>query len=154
MKFRYVSIEKLKYRNDGLSYALILLGLAINVVYFILLYQNNNNFFYSLNVGFSIIYNLLFMLFIFLCAENIKKYNCKYAYLSFAFGLMQIVRIFNYPKQALNAGGLEQSQYVVITFVLIASAIVLIAGSITSIIKSTILRRFVEGKLEFTDDNE
>lgn len=154
MKFRYVSIEKLKYRNDGLSYALILLGLAVNVVYFILLYQNNNNFFYSLNVGFSIIYNLLFMLFIFLCAENIKKYNCKYAYLSIAFGIMQFVRIFKYPKQALNAGGLEQSQYVVITFVLIASAILLIAGSITSIIKSTILKRFVEGKLEFTDDNE
>ena len=154
MKFRYVSIEKLKYRNDGLSYALILLGLAVNVVYFILLYQNNNNFFYSLNVGFSIIYNLLFMLFIFLCAENIKKYNCKYAYLSIAFGIMQFVRIFKYPKQALNAGGLEQSQYVVITFVLIASAILLIAGSITSIIKSTILKRFVEGKLEFTEDNE
>lgn len=154
MKFSYVSIEKLKYRNDGLSYALILLGLAVNVVYFILLYQNNNNFFYSLNVGFSIIYNLLFMLFIFLCAENIKKYNCKYAYLSFAFGVMQIIRIFNYPKQALNVGGLEQSQYVVINFVLIASAIFLIAGSITSVIKSTILKRFVEGKLEFKEGNE
>lgn len=156
MKLKYTSVEQMKYKNDSLSYGLILLGLLANIFYFITLYENNGEFYYTLDMGFSVLYNLIFMLLVFLSAENIKTYNRKYAILTFIIGILQIIRIFVYPARALESSStgdisLTQYKYNLIVIYLSLSGGLLIIGSIISFIKSTILKQFVDGKLVFDE---
>ena len=65
-------IEIMKYKRNSLSYSLILIGLIFNIIYFIKLYQENDLYFYNISMGISVIYNLMFMLFVFLSAEKLK----------------------------------------------------------------------------------
>lgn len=148
MKLKHVSVEKMKYRNDSLAYLFILLGLVANVVYFIIFYEVNNQFLYTLKIGISIIYNLLFLLGVFLAAENIKKYNRKYAFFTLFVGLMQFVRIFAYLQEVNGADVFTGNKHLTLVILLIISGALLILGSIVSIINSTILKLFVEGKLK------
>ena len=140
---KYVSIEKLKYRTDKLAYSLVILGLFINVLYFITLYKNNNNFYYSWKMGVSVLYNLVFMLLVFLFAEEIKHYHRNYAIYLIIIGVLQIVRIFIYPKEGFVSDALVQNTYTLLCVYLIVSGILLIVGGICSWIKSTILRNFI-----------
>lgn len=142
-----ISIDKKKYRNDSLSYALSLLGLLFNALYFITLYKNNNNFYYSYLMGISIIYNLLFMLLVFLAAEEVKIYQRNFSFLLLFFAIMQIFRIFYYPKLAFKADVLSLETYRLIIIYLVISSLFLIASAILSFRNSTILKRYVEGKL-------
>ena len=156
MKYKHTSVEQMKYKNDSLSYGLILLGLLANIFYFITLYENNGEFYYTLDMGFSVLYNLIFMLIVFLSAENIKTYNRNYSIVTFIIGILQIIRIFVYPADALKSSAvgdvaLTQSKYTIIAVYLIISASLLIFGSIISFIKSTILKQFVDGKLVFDE---
>jgi hypothetical protein len=143
---KYVSIEKLKYRTDKLAYSLAILGLIINVLYFTTLYINNDNFYYSWKLGISVLYNLIFMLLVFLFAGEIKHYQANYAVLLTIIGLLQIVRIFVYPKQGLVAGALSQNTYTILCVYLMASGFLLISSGISSCIKSTILRNFIKNQ--------
>lgn len=148
MKLKYVSVEKMKYKNDSLAYLLILLGLVVNVVYFVIFYEVNNQFLYSIKIGISVLYNLIFLLSVFLSAENIKKYNRKYAVFTCIIGLMQFVRIFAYLSEVNAAGVFAGNKHMVLVILLIISGVLLILGSIVSIVNSTILKSFVEGKLK------
>ena len=143
---KYVSIEKLKYRTDKLAYSLAILGLFINVLYFTTLYINNDNFYYSWKMGISVVYNLVFMLLVFLFAEEVKHYHRNYAVFLIIIGLLQIVRIFIYPKQGLVAGSLSQNSYKILCVYLLVSGTLLICSGICSWIKSTILIKFVKNK--------
>ena len=143
---KYVSIEKLKYRTDKLAYLLAILGLIINVLYFTTLYINNDNFFYSWKMGLSVLYNLVFMLLVFLFAEEIKHYHRNYAIFITIIGLLQIVRIFVYPKQGLVAGALSEKTYTILSVYLIVSGILLIISGICSCIKCTILKNFIKNQ--------
>lgn len=141
---KYVAREKLKYRMNKSSYFLAILGLFINVLYFTTLYINNDNFYYSWKMGISILYNLIFMLLVFLFAEEIKCYRRNYAVYITIIGLLQFVRIFIYPKQALVAGVLAQNTYLQLCAYLLVSGILLISSGISSWIKSTILMNFMK----------
>jgi hypothetical protein len=154
MLINHVSIDRKKYKKDGLPYGLTLLGLLVNVFYFFTLYKNNDNFYYSGLMGISVLYNLLFMLIVFQSAEEIKNYRRKYAIGLFLIGLGQIFRIIFYPRMALNAGALSAETYKVIAVYLSLSALLLVAASIISFINSTILRRFIEGKIKIPHTSE
>lgn len=143
---KYVSKEKLKYRKDKLAYTLSILGLVVNVLFFINLYKNNDNFYYSWKIGVSILYNLIFMLLVFLSAEEIKHYRSNYAILLLVIGLLQIVRIFIYPKQGFDAKALSQGDYIISIIYLIVSGTLLICSGICSLIKSTILKNFIKSQ--------
>ena len=143
-----VYLDTLNYKNEKISYSLVLLGLVFNVLYFIALYNNDGQFYYTYNMGLSVIYNLLFMLFVFLSAENIKVYNKKYSYALLAIGIMQIVRIFNYPLDALNNGQLTSNQYTWICICLSLSALLLILGAVIGFIRSTMLENYRKSKGE------
>jgi hypothetical protein len=143
---KYVSIEKLQYRTDKLAYSLAILGLFINVLYFSTLYVSNDNFYYSWKMGISILYNLVYMLLVFLFAEEVKHYHRNYAVFLTIIGLLQIVRIFVYPKQGLDAGSLSQNIYTILCVYLMVSAILLISSGICSWIKSTVLKNFIKNQ--------
>lgn len=147
-----ITIEKMKYKKDSLSYALVLLGLAINVFYFFALYKNNSNFYYTLQIGISVLYNLIFMLAVFLSAENIKNYNRKYSIVVAVIAILQIVRMFGYPLQALKADELSSKRYFMMCVYLGLSSMCLLSGAIVSYIKSTLLKRFVANELVTTKE--
>ena len=143
---KFVAIEKLKYRTDRLAYSLAILGLIINVIYFTTLYVNNDNFYYSWKIGISVLYNLIFMLLVFLFAEEVKHYNRVYAIFLSIIGILQIARIFIYPKQGLLAEALSQNTYTILAIYLAASGILLIISGICGWIKSTILKNFIKNQ--------
>jgi hypothetical protein len=143
---KYVSIEKLKYRKDKLAYALAILGLLVNVFYFIALYQNNANFYYAWKIGVSILYNLVFMLFVFLSAEGVKYYHRKYSILLLVIGVLQVIRIFIYPRQCFAAEVLTQTAYTKLCIYLLVSGTLLISSGICSLTKSTILNNFLKSQ--------
>ena len=122
-QMKYISIDKMKYRKDTLSYSLTLLGLFANALYFITLYKNNGNFYYSYVMGISVIYNLIFMLMVFLSAEEIKVYKRPFSIVLFIIGIFQLVRILIYPKFALEAEAISQQTHrMLIIYIIISSA--------------------------------
>jgi hypothetical protein len=149
-----ISIDKMKYKNDNLAFSLTILGLLANVFYFFTLYRNNNNFYYSYLMGISVLYNLIFMLTVFLTAEEVKTYHRKYSIVLFIAGIIQILRIFYYPKKAFAAEVLTADTYRTIKIYLIISSIMLILASIRSFWNSTILKLYIKGKLKIPPTNE
>jgi hypothetical protein len=150
--FKRIKVEKMKYKNDSISYALVLLSLVVNILYFANLYKNNAQFYYTIEMGMSVLYNLIFMLGVFMCAEFIKKYNRNYAIATFVLGIMQIVRIFNYPLDALKEGALSQGNYNQLVIFLVISGALLIAGSVISFVNSTLLKEYVAGRLKVKEE--
>lgn len=139
---RYIHQEKMMYRPDNLSFWLVILGIALDVVYFITLYRNNNNYYYNYEIGISIIYNLIFMLFMFWSAEEVKNYHRNYAFIVLSLGLFQILRIFYLPKKALEAGILSSSQYTILVVYLSLSSLALVIAFLVSLIRSSELMKF------------
>lgn len=146
-----ISIEKKKYRKDSLSFWLLILGLLLNIFYFFTLYRNNDNFYYTYKMGLSVLYNLIFMLLVFLSAEEVKNYHSGFGILSIIIGALQLGRIFIYPKQAFEAGVLQLASHNAIIVYLILSALCLIAGGIVSIYRSTILKNFIKNQDKVMD---
>jgi hypothetical protein len=148
------AIDKKKYRTDTISYTLVLLGLVFNVLYFTTLYKNNHNYYYNYKMGISVVYNLVFMLLVFFGAEEIKHYRRPYAVLLFIIGLLQIGRIFVFPRLAFEADRLSRESYNWIIVYLLASCALLVAGAITSFVNTTILKRYIAGKLQLPQSEE
>ena len=141
-----VKLDKMCYKRDKLSYSLVLLGLAFNVFYFFTLYKSNSTYFFKYNVGISILYNLLFMLFVFLSAEEIKNYHRNFSIFLMVVGIAQIVRAFLYPLNALKEEAIEQKTFVLILIYCILSGALLISGGVISFIKSTRLKEYIASK--------
>ncbi|MDD3999461.1 MAG: hypothetical protein PHX62_01020 [Bacilli bacterium] len=150
----WVSIDKRKYKTDSLSFFLAIIGLIANVFYFFTFYKNNNNYYYSYMMGISVLYNLIFMLIVFLAAEEIKNYRRPYSVLLFVIGLIQIFRIFFYPKQALDAGFLDPKSYMLLAIYLLISSVFLISSAVVSFWNSTTLKRYKEGKIILPQSDE
>lgn len=108
----------MRYKKNKLAANLALLGLVFGVLYFMFIYgiyaegkysDAVKNFFYKPQLGASVILNLVFLLLVFYCSEEVKAYNKKFAYIEFVIAAFQIGRIFYYPvyghiKNAMNLG--------------------------------------------------
>lgn len=154
MKKDYVTLEKMKYKKNSLPYGLVLLGLALDVFYFIALYKNNSNYYYEIKIGLSILYNLIFMLIVFLSAENIKNYHISFSVVVIVVGIFQIARVFYFPLTAFNDAQLSKPSFIKLCVYLVSSAIFLISGGIISVIKSRLLHDFVNGKIDVEKEEE
>ena len=141
-----VKLDKMCYKRDKLSYSLVLLGLAFNVFYFFTLYKSNSTYFFKYNIGISILYNLLFMLFVFLSAEEIKNYHRNFAIFLMVVGVAQIIRAFLYPLNALKEVAIEQKAFILILVYCIISGLLLISGGVISFIKSSKLKKYIASK--------
>ena len=154
MKYKFHSVEKKKYKNDTFAYIFVLLGIVFNCFAFIKLYEQNSNFFYDYRMAFSVLFNLIFMLAVFLTAENVKKYHRSYAIVAIVIGALQFLRIFDYVKDAYTAEVISSNIYTYIIVFYALSGASLIIGGVAGCINSTILKRFVDGKLEFKEEVE
>lgn len=101
---KLISRDRMRFVKNSACANLCYLGLLFDVFYFVLIYrQDVGTYYYKLQIGASIIYNLVFMLAVFLASEAVKNYKKGYTYVLLVAGVMQIVRIFDIPMVAHGA---------------------------------------------------
>ena len=135
------AIDRMRYEKNKLSSRLAILAIVFNGIYFVSIYRSNvGSYYYMLLLGASILYNLIFMLVVFLASEGAKNYKAMYSPIMIIIGLLQIVRIFILPLRAhtttVTVSGTERlamktGQFIWVICLLVASAICCIACGIT-----------------------
>jgi hypothetical protein len=139
---RFVKRDRMRYTKNSLSSSLALLAIVFNVLYFVSIYQSDKGkFYYTILIGASVLYNLVFMLMAFLSSEGVKNYKPGYSWLLLALGVGQVARIFILPQQAheavvQNAPVMGDAQYTYVLVCLIASAACCIVSAVINLIKS------------------
>ena len=98
---RTIQRDRMRFIKNSLSANLALLGILANVLYFVSIYMSDvDTYYYNYIIGISIVYNLIFMLAVFLSSEGVKNYKKSYSYLLAVIGVVQILRIFIIPADA------------------------------------------------------
>ena len=153
--------DRLRFTKNKLSANLVILSIVANALYFVDIYRSNvGNYYYTLLIGISVVYNLVFMLAAFLSSEGLKNYKLSYCFVAIVLGIIQAGRIFWLPISALNAPnpvvGAENAtvmtggQFAFVTACLVISAALLVIAGITGIIKTTTLNNY-RAELEKND---
>lgn len=146
---RDIQLDRMQYVKNTSSSRLCYLGILLNVLYFVSIYKSDvASWYYQILVGGSIVYNLLFMLMVFLASEGVKNYQTNYSTLLFGLGAGQFIRIFILPLQAHQAvvkiSGAEtivmqNPQFIRVIIYLAGSAACLIAAAVINLKKSRAL---------------
>ena len=146
---KLIQRDRMRFVKNTMCANLCYLGLLFDVFYFILLYRCDvDTYYYTIQIGASIVYNLLFMLIVFLASEGVKNYSKNYSYILLGAGVMQIVRIFVIPMSAHAAtivvDGAEVAvmpdfQFMRCLIYLAVSAACLIVSAVVNIIRCNML---------------
>lgn len=147
-----IKLDRMRYAKNTLSSRLTYLAILFNVLYFVNIYESDvGSWYYSLLIGGSIVYNLVFMLVAFLASEGVKNYKISYAWVLLAAGVGQIVRIFILPMQAYQATVtiskvtypvMEMPQLIWVIICLAASAVCCFAAGAVGVYRSRILSAY------------
>ena len=142
---RTIQRDRMRFIKNSLSSNLAILGILANVFYFVSIYKSDvGTYYYSYIIGISIVYNLIFMLAVFLSSEGVKNYKRNYSYLLAATGVIQIVRIFIIPVDAhrttvdLNGQSvlvMQNAQFTRVLIYLIISAVCLVGSAAVNFIR-------------------
>ena len=138
---RFIQRDRMRFIRNSTSANLCYLGILFNVFYFVNLYQSDvGTYYYQIFIGASIVYNLLFLLIVFLASEAVKNYVQSYSYLLAAIGAMQVVRIFYIPMKAhatmtavngVDVPVMGDGQfYLLSAFLLISAACLLVSAAV------------------------
>ena len=101
---RTIQRDRMRFIKNSLSSNLAYLGILFDVFYFVNLYQADvGTYYYNYLIGISIVYNLVFLLAVFLSSEGVKNYKKPYSYLLAVIAVVQVVRIFIIPMGAHSA---------------------------------------------------
>lgn len=147
-----VKTDRMRFTKNKFSANLSYLAIVFNAIYFVSIYSTDvGSYFYNIEIGFSVVYNLLFMLFVFLASEGVKSYDLKYSVVLTALGALQIVRIFGIPMNAYytfikigtkHVQVMEQGQFLLCVACLVLSSAAAILGGIVAYIKTKKLRNY------------
>ncbi len=142
---RLIKRDRMRYVKNSLASNLAIVGILFDVFYFVSLYRSDvGTYYYNILIGASIIYNLIFMLAVFLASEGVKNYQVNYSYLLLLMGILQFVRIFIIPYRAHKAttlvNGVEvavmkNSQFMWVVAFLVISGACLLASAIINFIR-------------------
>ena len=142
---RFIQRDRMRFIKNSLAANLALLGILFDVFYFVNIYQSDvGTYYYNILIGGSIVYNLVFLLAVFLASEGVKNYQVTYSYVLIVAGVLQIGRIFVIPMQAHSAttlvNGVETAvmgngQFMWVVAFLAISAACLLASAAVNIIK-------------------
>ena len=138
---RTIQRDRMRFIRNSTSANLCYLGILFNVFYFVNLYQSDvGTYYYEIFIGAYIVYNLLFLLIVFLASEAVKNYAQNYSYLLAVIGIMQIVRIFYIPMRAHAAttmvNGVETTvmgngQFIIqVVFLAVSAACLLVSAAV------------------------
>lgn len=152
MDDKQIRLDRMRYTKNKTSSSFALLAILFNVIYFVGIYKLDvGDYYYKWIFGVSIIYNLIFMLTIFLCSEGVKNYKINYSVTMIVVGVLQLVRTQIIPKKAHNtilalgkteAPAMTDKQYRLAIIFILLSAFFLIAGGIIGIIKAKSLKNY------------
>jgi len=141
----------MRYKKNKFAANLALIGLACGCLYFLILYAQvkNNNFYYTWEIAFDVIYNLFFLLFVFLFSEQVKNYKRKMFPFQLIIGILQIARIFWLPLKGItNMNGdvtvITSGTFVAMTVCLAASGACIIASAIIGFIRAKSVEDFAK----------
>ena len=141
--------DRLRFIKNKLPANLALLAILFDVFYFVSIYQSDvRDYYYTIMIGASILYNLVFMLACFLSSEGIKNYKGGYAWLMAGLGIGQIVRIFIIPAQAhateLKKVGrvMGDGQFAFVVTCLALSALCLLTAAVIGGSRSRVLKQY------------
>lgn len=144
--------DRMRFTKNTLSSTLCYIAILFNVLYFANLYSTDvGNYFYNIKIGMSVVYNLLFLLFTFLCSEGVKNYSKGYSAFLIGIGAMQVVRIFDIPMKAYNAiisinkvetPVIGDKQFTTIVVFLVISAVCCVIAGIVGLLRTTTLENY------------
>ena len=141
--------DRMRFIKNKLPANLALLAILFDVFYFVSIYQSDvRDYYYTIMIGASILYNLVFMLACFLSSEGIKNYKLGYAWLLAGLGIGQIVRIFVLPAQAhateLKKVGrvMADGQYTFVVVCLVVYAVCCLAAALIGGYRSVVLKQY------------
>lgn len=150
---RLVSIDRMRYTKNRFSSNMALAAILFNVFYFVSIYRSDvGSYYYNIVVGGSIIYNLVFMLAVFLSSEGVKAYSERFCILLGVVGVLQFARIFVIPLPASKAvvsiakqqvPAMETAQFVRCVVYLCVSGVCCIAGSVVGLLRSRTLKAYM-----------
>ncbi len=157
--------DRMRFTKNTTSSRLALLAIVFNVLFFISIYKVNDRAYYTWMMGLSIVYNLVFMLAVFLSSEGVKNYKPKFSIVMILLAVGQIIRIFILPgtmharlvneavpvlEDVIHVFGynipvtvdnvvMSSGQYIRVVLYLLLSAVCLFAGAIINRRKSKAL---------------
>jgi hypothetical protein len=144
--------DRLRYTKNTTSSLLAYVAIIFNVLYFVSIYNKDvGNYYYTMTIGFSVICNLLFLLFTFLASEGVKNYKMGYCIGLIPLGIFQVVRIFGIPSSGhgtslfldgVHVQVMGDKQFYWLCACLICSALACFAGSAIGIYKTVTLRAY------------
>lgn len=142
---RTIRRDRMRFIKNSLSSSLAILGILFNVFFFVSIYKSDvGTYYYNIIIGASIVYNLVFMLAVFLSSEGVKNYKKGYSYLLAVLGVVQFVRIFIIPVPAHDAviavNGvdtlvMQHGQFIRVVVYLVVSGVCLIASAVVNYIR-------------------
>lgn len=146
---RTIRRDRMRYTKNSLSSSLAIAAIVFNVFYFVSIYKSDvSTYYYQMFIGIDIVYNLIFMLVVFLSSEGVKNYKIGYALGLLPIGALQVARIFYIPVRAHEATitisdvttqVMGDKQFMWVCLWLLLSAVCCVLASITGIIKSASL---------------
>lgn len=151
-KITDIKSDRMRYTKNSISATLSYIAILFNALYFLNVYHSDvGKFYYKIDIGVSVVYNLLFMLFVFLASEAVKNYDIKFSIVLIAIGAMQVVRIFGIPLDAFTSyvkvkredvQVMQLDQFVTCIVFLAVSAAFAITAGVIGIIKTKKLRNY------------
>ena len=146
---RFIQRDRMRFTKNTLSSGLALLAILFNILYFVSIYKSDvGSYYYNILIGASILYNLIFMLVVFLSSEGVKGYKTSFAYVLLVVGALQILRIFILPMRAHTAVvtinqqetlAMESAQFMRVAAYLLASSLCCLLGGVIGIRRSRAL---------------
>ena len=146
--------DRLRFTKNTLSSTLCYIAILFDALYFIHIYSINpsetvgKSFFYSMTIGFSVICNLLFLLFTFLASEGVKNYSKLFSIVLIVIGVLQATRIFGIPllgfleKIPTGERLIDLNSFILLAVYLTISAICCIVSGIIGLIKTRTLETY------------
>ncbi len=142
---RTIQRDRMRFIKNSLSANLAYLGILFDVFYFVSIYKSDvGTYYYNYIIGVSIVYNLVFMLAVFLSSEGVKNYKKGYSYLLAVLGVIQAARIFIIPMDAHSATAvingesvqvMQDGQFARVLVYLAVSAACLIGSAVVNFIR-------------------
>lgn len=142
--------DRMRFVKNKTSTNLAYLSIIFNVLYFVSIYSSDvGNYYYTILIGVSVVYNLLFLLVAFLASEGLKNYKLSYAIIITVIGAMQLVRIFGFPIDGIHettSDGtqvMKISQFIYTVATLSLSAASAIASGVIGILRNRTLNQYI-----------
>jgi hypothetical protein len=156
MDVKTIKKDRLRYTKNKLSANLAYLAILFDVLYFVSIYSSDvDTYYYTMTIGFSVLYNLVFLLTAFLSSEGVKNYKGHFSRVIMAIGVLQFVRILGIPRMAhntvLNLDGVEtvvmdNKQFAWVCICLVLSGVACIVSGLVNAYKVTTLTNYLKEK--------